>query len=139
MPAIHLILFARALGFSPPATTTVHSSFSVGVSSERAMDLTGVPFAASEHSWTDPHDYTARQDLAAAARGADTDVIRTLSARDAARGCNVVVLDPVAFTEGRPRPGKTWHLRYEDGQLVALGAFPSNERLVFSAEGSVPP
>jgi hypothetical protein len=47
----------------------------------------------------------------------------------------VVVLDPVAFTESRPRLGKTWHLRCEDGQLVALAAFPSNERFVFSAEG----
>jgi hypothetical protein len=130
-----LRFFARSPGFSPPATTTEHSSFSVGVSSVRAIDLTYAPFAASERSWTDPDDYTACQDLAAAAREVDTDVIRTLSARDAARGCNVVVLDPVAFTESRPRPGKTWHLRYEDGQLVALAAFPSNERFVFSAEG----
>jgi hypothetical protein len=128
-----LRFFARSPGFIPPATTTEYTSFSVGVSSLRTIDLTCAPFAASERSWTDPDDYTACQDLAAAARKADTQVIRALSARDAARGCNVVVLDPVAFTEHRPRLGQTWHLRYEEGQLAALAAFPSDERFVFSA------
>lgn len=127
-----LRFFGRSPGLSPPSTTTEYTSFSVGVSSVRAIDLTCAPFAASEGSWIDPDDYTACQDLAAAAREADTHLIRTISARDAARGCNVAVLDPSAFTERRPRLGKTWHLRYEDGQLVALAAFPSNERFVFS-------
>lgn len=127
-----LRFFARSPGFNPPTTTTEYSSFSVGVSSPRTIDLTCAPFAASERSWTDRDDYTACQDLAAAARKADTHMIRTRSARDAARGCNVVVLDPVAFAEHRPRLGQTWHLRYEEGQLAALAAFPSNERFVFS-------
>jgi hypothetical protein len=130
-----LRFFARSPGFTPPTTTTEHSSFSVGVSSALVIDLTRVPFAALERSWTDPDNYTACQDLATAAREADTHVIRTFSARDATRGCNLVVLNPVAFAESRPKPGKTWHLRYEEGQLVALAALPSNQRFAFSAEG----
>lgn len=128
-----LRFFARSPGFIPPTTTSEHSSFSVGIGSVRAIDLTVPPFAADEASWIDPDDYTACQDIAAAAREAATQVIRTISARDARRDCNIVVLDPAAFTERRPRRGKTWHLRFEAGQLVALAAFPSEERFVFSA------
>jgi hypothetical protein len=127
--------FSRSPGFTPPSTTSEHTSFSVKVSTERGLDLTAEPFAASAELWTDPEDYTACQDLAGTAREAGTQVIRTISVRDQERSCNVVVLDPAAFAERSPRRGKTWHLRFEAGQLVALAAFPSNEQFVFSAGG----
>lgn len=130
-----LRFFARSPGFVPPSTTSEHTSFSVRVASARALDLTRPPFAADSAAWTDPEDYTACQTLAAAAREADTQAIRTLSARDDAGGCNVVVLDPAAFAERAPWRGTTWHLRFEAGELVALAAFPSNARFVFSARG----
>ncbi|HOB13552.1 MAG: hypothetical protein RL702_3121 [Pseudomonadota bacterium] len=128
-----LRFFSRSPGFTPPSTTTEYTSFSVKVRTEQALDLTAPPFAASSDLWTDPADYTACQELASAAREAGTQAIRTVSVRDPAHGCNVVLLDPVAFAERSPRRGKTWHLRFEAGQLVALAAFPSDERFVFSA------
>ena len=129
-----LRFFARSPGFVPPTTTSEHSSFSVRVASDHALDLTLAPFAADERRWTDPTDYAACQALADAARVAGTQLIRSNSARDPASGCNVVVLDPAAFAERRPRPGRTWHLRYEAGQLVALAAFPSRDRFAFTPE-----
>ena len=129
-----LRFFARSPGFAPPTTTSEHSSFSVKVASDRALDLTLAPFAASEAQWTDRADYAGCQELAQAAREAATQIIRTISARDPERRCNVVVLDPAAFAERRPRPGRTWHLRFEEGQLVALAAFPSRDRMTFTPE-----
>lgn len=130
-----LRFFSRSPGFTPPSTTSEHTSFSVKLRTEQALDLTVAPFAASAELWTDPEDYTPCQELAGTAREAGTQVIRTVSVRDPAQGCNVVVLDPAAFAEASPRRGKTWHLRFEAGQLVALAAFPSDERFVFSASG----
>jgi hypothetical protein len=129
-----LRFFARSPGFGPPQTTVEHSSFSAKVASAHALDLTMPPFAAETAAWRDPDDYAACQALAAQAREAGTALIRTISARDPAQRCNLVVLDPAAFAERAPRPGKTWHLRFEDGRLTALAAFPSDERFVFTAE-----
>ena len=129
-----LRFFARSPGFVPPSTTSEHSSFTVRLSSEAAIDLTQPAFDADEAHWTDPVDYTACQGLATAAREAATTLIRTLSARDPTCGCNLVVLDPKAFAERKPKPGRTWHLRFEAGKLVAMAAFPSRERHAFAPE-----
>ncbi|MDE2403197.1 MAG: RES family NAD+ phosphorylase [Sphingomonadales bacterium] len=125
---------ARSPGFAPPSTTIEHSSFSVAIASDRTLDLTEAPFAAREAEWTDPEDYRACQDLTTAARAAQTQALRTRSARDRA-GCNLVVLDPAAFAERKPRHGKTWHLRYEQGRLVVLAALPHAGRLEFTLAG----
>ncbi|GGC11546.1 hypothetical protein GCM10011494_32920 [Novosphingobium endophyticum] len=128
-----LRFFSRSPGFRPPSTTSEYTSFSVQLRSDCALDLTRPPFALSADCWNDPDDYTACQEMAGAAREAGTQLIRSLSVRDPAHGCNVVVLDPGAFAERAPRRGKTWHLRFEAGQLTALAAFPSDERFVFAA------
>ena len=130
-----LRFFSRSPGFVPPSTTSEHSSFSVLVASQAALDLTEPPFAAHEADWIDPADYTACQDLAVVAREAATVLIRTLSARAPDRRGNVVVLDPAAFAERRPKPGRTWHLRFENDRLVALAAFPARDRCEFTAAG----
>jgi hypothetical protein len=128
-----LRFFLRSPGFVPPTTVTEHSSFTVKVASEQAIDLTAEPFARDEARWTDPADYTACQDLGDAAREAAIALIRTRSARDRAGGCNVVVLDPEAFASAQPDIRRTWHLRMEGGRLTALAAFPADDRLVFTA------
>lgn len=130
-----LEFFSRSPGFVPPSTTSEHSSFSVLVASQTGLDLTMPPFKSREADWIDPIDYAACQDLASVAREAATSLIRTLSARDPERGCNVVVLDPTAFAERRPKPGRTWHLRFENDRLVALAAFPARDRYEFTAAG----
>ncbi|MFN3458319.1 MAG: RES family NAD+ phosphorylase [Novosphingobium sp.] len=129
-----LRFFSRSPGFTPPVTTIECSSFWVRVASDRALDITVAPFAGDEAAWTDPDDYTACQALAAEARVAATHLIRTRSVRDPA-GFNVVNLDAVAFAEARTHHGKTWHLRYEGDRLIALAAFPHDDRFEFSAAG----
>jgi hypothetical protein len=128
-----LRFYLRSPGFVPPSTTTEHTSFTVAVATDRALDLTREPFAEREADWTNPSNYAACQDLAAAAREAGLALIRSLSARDPQRGCNAVVLDPAAFAAG-PVIRRTWHLRFESGHLTALAAFPAEDRYVFAAE-----
>jgi RES domain len=126
-----LRFYLRSPGFVPPATTTEHTSFTAKVVTSHALDLTREPFARQEALWTDPADYTACQDLALAARAADIAVIRTLSARDPLRRCNIVLLDPAAFASPKASIRRTWHLRFENGRLSARAALPSQERFVF--------
>lgn len=128
-----LRFFARSPGFTPPTTTIEHSSFRVGVAAQRALDLSAPPFAAQRAVWTDPDDYEPCQDLAAAARAARTQLLRTVSARDPG-GINIVILDPASFSERTPRHGKTWHLRSENGRLLALAAHPHADRLEFTPQ-----
>ncbi|MBS3927832.1 MAG: RES family NAD+ phosphorylase [Sphingomonadales bacterium] len=130
-----LRFFSRSPGFEPPSTTSEHTSFRASVATERAIDLTLAPFDQRAANWIDPSDYTACQELAATAREAKTELIRTHSARDPLRGCNIVVLEPTAFTRRSPKLGKTWHFRFQEGKLLALAALPSRERLEFSANG----
>lgn len=126
-----LRFFSRSPGFAPPSTTIEHSSFWIAVDGQRALDLSEPPFAAEQAEWTDPDDYTASQALATAARSAGTQLLRTVSVRDPA-GHNIVIFDPAVFAERSPHHGKTWHLRYELGRLVALAAFPHEDRKEFS-------
>jgi hypothetical protein len=126
-----LRFYLRSPGSTPPSTTTEHTSFTAKVATNLAIDLTRAPFAAHESLWTDPSDYTACQDLAAAARTAAIALIRTLSVRDPARGCNIVLLHPAAFASSKAVIKRTWHLRFENGRLSARAALPSEVRLVF--------
>lgn len=128
-----LRFFSRSPGFTPPSTTTEYTSFTVKLDVLRGIDLTVPPFNASADLWNDHTDYSACQELAGAARDAGTQSIRTGSVRDPAHGCNIVVLDPTSFAENFPHTGNTWHMRFEAGRLLVLGAFPSNEQFAFSA------
>lgn len=126
-----LRFYLRSPGFVPPATTTEHTSFTAKVMTSFALDLTREPLASQEAHWIDPADYTACQDLASTAREAGIALIRTLSARDPLRCCNIVLLDPAAFASPKPSIRRTWHLRFENGRLSARAALPSQERFVF--------
>lgn len=125
-----LRFYLRSPGFVPPATTTEHTSFTAKVMTSHALDLTREPFALHEAQWTDPADYTVCQDLAASARAAGIALIRTRSARDPQRRCNIVLLDPAAFASPKPSIRRTWHLRFENGRMSARAALPSQERFV---------
>ena len=127
-----LRFYNRSPGFVPPSATSEHTSFTVKLASDRALDLTQAPFASHLAEWTAPSDYSACQDLAASARLAQIALIRSVSARDAGLRCNAVVLDPSAFAVRRPSIRRTWHLRFDSGRLFALAAFPSDQRHVFA-------
>lgn len=119
-----LRFFARSPGAVPPVTTTEHLSFTVPVKVPRAIDLTKPPFDKDIAKWRDPDDYSACQTMASAAREAGTQLIRSLSARDAAMRANVALLDPTGFAATAPSYRQTWHFRFEGGRLSAIAAFP---------------
>lgn len=129
-----LRFFARSPGFGPPSTTSEHTSFTVPVATACALDLTRAPFSDKVRAWTDSVDYEPCQAFAAAAREAKAMLLRTVSARDPKGGCNIVVLAPAAFAGKPPRIRRTWHLRFENGRLTALAAFPASDRFVFTAD-----
>ena len=68
-----------------------------------------------------------------AARAIAAQAIRYRSARDP-RGVNLALFDPSAFRGAKPRIDETWHLRFVEGRLTALAAFPA--RLSFGFEFS---
>ncbi len=130
-----LRFFLRSPGFAPSSATSEHSSFTVDVRTAQAIDLTRPPFDVEQAHWTDPNDYSACQELAAAARKASLALIRTISVRDPETRCNIVILDPSVFGGRDPVPQRTWHLRYEEDRLTAFAAFPADDQLVFTAAG----
>src|SRR3546814_11588599 len=76
-------------------------------------------------------DYSACQLFAAEARAINTQAIRYASVRDPQHRANVAIFDASVFRDPAPRNAQTWHFRYEQGELTAFGAFPSNERFSF--------
>ncbi|PAX09036.1 hypothetical protein CKY28_06815 [Sphingomonas lenta] len=128
-----LRFLSRSPGLTPPRTVTEHSSFSVALRLDRLVDLTRPPLNRDADAWVSD-DYAPCQALAASARMAQAQAIRSFSARDPAGRCNVALLDPAGFADRAPRTGKTWHLRIEGSPLIALAAFPSDLQARFTAE-----
>lgn len=129
-----LRFLSRSPGMALPTTTAEYAAFTVGLRVERALDLTAPPFDADAARWRDPEDYGACQRFAVAARGISAQLIRYASARRA-EGVNLALLDPAGFADREPRPANTWHLRFEQGEMVALAAFPSMKRGRFGFAG----
>lgn len=125
-----LVAFSRSPGFQRPRAPTPMSAFSVAVRAGRALDLLGGALAADEVLWTDPADYTATQALAAAAREAGMELIRSRSARRHT-GVNVAIFDPAVLVSG-PKPHSSWAFLATDDGLIATREL-SNEALRFTA------
>ncbi len=84
--------------------------FSVGVRTERGIDLTAPPFDAFRIELASRTSYAATQPLGRSMREAGVQAFQFVSARDAEGGVNVAVIDPAAFGRGRrPRNLQTWH------------------------------
>lgn len=126
-----LRFYSRSPGFQPPSTTVEHSAISVSVAMDRMLDLCAEPFVGGASLWMAREDYTACQEFASEARKIDTQAIRYASVRDPQHRANMALLDPSVFTDPAPRNAQTWHIRCEQGSLVALRAFPSHERFIF--------
>jgi RES domain len=126
-----LRFFSRSPGFLPGNRISEHLSFSVPLLVSRMLDLTRPPLARDRAKWIGPIDYSACQDLAASARAASGQAIRTLSARDP-DAVNIALFDPACFAKPVPDHGRNWHLRLEGGRLSAMAAFPSETVLQFT-------
>ncbi|MCF8709839.1 RES family NAD+ phosphorylase [Rhizorhapis sp. SPR117] len=129
-----LHFFSRSPGFAPPTNVVEHSAFSIPVKATRTIDLIAEPFLRHASLWADPEDCTACQAFAVHARRIETQAIRYQSARDPDRGANIALFDPSAFSVKAPKISQAWHFRYEQGQLTAFAALPSNERYSFTFE-----
>lgn len=123
--------FAAAPAAQLPRTTTEYLMFGVGIAAERALDLTRPPFAKHRKKWTDKLSYDACQRFASAARAIAAQLIRYESARDVQGGINVALFDPACFTAQVPASQSTWHFRFQDRRLLAIGASPSDQRHSF--------
>ena len=129
-----LRFFSRSPDFVPGNRTSEHLSFSVAVSTSRAVDLSRPPFDAQASDWRQTDDYKPCQDFADVARQADTQLIRTVSARDPDAGCNAAIFDPAVFAGKTPDYRQTWHFRFEQGRLNAIAAFPGGGSFAFEPE-----
>lgn len=126
-----LRFYSRSPEFAPPNTTVEHSAISVTVVMDRMLDLCAPPYLAAASLWMAPDDYSTCQLFAAEARAIDTQAIRYASVRDPEHRANVAIFDASVFHDRAPRNAQTWHFRYEQEELTAFGAFPSNERFSF--------
>ena len=129
-----LRFFSRSPSFVPGNRTSEHLSFSVAVSTSRAVDLSRPPFDAQASDWTHLDDYKACQDFADVARKADAQLIRTVSVRDPDAGYNSAIFDPSIFAGKAPDYRQTWHFRFEHGRLNAIAAFPGGGSHAFEPE-----
>jgi hypothetical protein len=126
-----LRFYSRSPDFQPPSTTVEHSAISVTVVMYRMLDLCAPPYLVAASLWMAHDDYSACQLFAAEARVIDTQALRYASVRDPHHRANVAIFDASVFGDPAPRNAQTWHFRYEQGELTAFGAFPSNERFSF--------
>lgn len=127
-----LLFFSRSPGFNPPTNVVEHSAITVPIKAERLLDLTTAPFVRHAALWRDPDDYSACQAFASRARRIKAQAIRYASVRDPAHRANIALFDPSSFTASAPKIEQTWHFRYENGQMTAFAALPSEERHAFT-------
>lgn len=111
-----------------PETTTEFLMFRIGLSADRALDLTRPPFAKNRAKLANKQSWEATQTLGTAARSIAAQLIRYASARDDLGGTNIALFDPACFTAPVPTSAGTWHFRFQDHKLVVIAASPSNER-----------
>jgi hypothetical protein len=123
--------FSASPGARLPATTTEYLMFGIGIASDRALDLTRPPFAKGRRKWVHKTSYEACQHFAASARAIAAQLIRYESARDPNGGFNVALFDPSCFTADVPASHSSWRFRFQDGQLLVIGASPSSDRYQF--------
>ena len=134
MAYYRLLFLSRAPEADAPRNITEHTSFTLRADAARTIDLMAMPFVLRRAEWTNPNDYTACQDFAAAARQMDTQAIRYESVRQSEGQANVAILDPEAVDGDSLQIVRSWHFRFEGGRLSAFAAYPSPQHLTFTFE-----
>lgn len=120
------------------------TAFTVGVRTDRGVDLAAPPFDAERATIAAPDRYGETQALGRAMRADGVEVFRYPSARAPGGGTSVGVLSPAAFGRARPRELQTWHCTATRGRVevvkrdyfeTAAFTFP---REAFLVNGSLP-
>lgn len=104
--------------------TAEYTAICAELATPAALDLTTGLLARDEASWTHLHDYAACQDLADAARGIGTEMLRYRSVRDPGGGANLAVLTCAAFVHPAPVDRQSWHIRIGPVAAQALCEHP---------------
>jgi hypothetical protein len=115
-----------------------HTLFQCEVAA-RTIDLTRQSFARDAAQWTAPKDYTACQQLGAAARAGGIEAIRYQSVRDPAHALCAAVLTPDVF-EGPLLLEQTWRLSVTRQRIQwQRDSVLEEESFEFAAGGAVLP
>jgi hypothetical protein len=137
--AFHRLLFYADSSATPwPADAAEFTAFNAPVETERALDLTRVPFSAARPLWTDLAAYGPCQDFADRARQAEADLIRYESVRNPRHFANLAVLSPIAFAGREPEQFETWRIRVGSRGAQVMREFPAEryqfDRTAFAAD-----
>jgi hypothetical protein len=131
MAFYRLLFYAESPATSLPSNAAEYTAFSVGIKTEKGLDLTRPPLSADEALWTDRQNYTACQALADSAREAGIEAILYRSVRDPQGGMNIALLTARAFATRAPLERSTWRIRLSASGVQALCEFP-RRRLGFA-------
>ncbi len=107
-----------------PDNPADYTAFSVGVSTECALDLTVGDLANDRERWMHLTDCSACQDLADTVRETGVEAIRFESVRDPAGGANLAVLSCLAFNDPAPVERQSWRIRMSAAGAQALRDHP---------------
>jgi hypothetical protein len=122
MAFYRLLFFAESPDTPWPANPQEHTAFATQYRTNKAIDLTET--TSERARWTHPTDYSHCQDFADAARAANVEIIRYISARDPSGDANLAVLTCRAFAKPEPTGFQTWHLRLSEAGVQAVREFP---------------
>jgi len=95
---------------TPELKAVPHTVFRASARTMRCLDLTLAPLVRDREKWAHRTSYEATQELGAAARAANVEVIRYESVRDPQSAACVAVLTPGAFTRAKPSGQHTWFI-----------------------------
>lgn len=95
------------------------TAISIGMKTERCIDLTIPPLVENTDKWMALDDYTYCQELGAAALEAEAQIIRYSSVRDPEQRPCVAAMTPEVFTAAMPRQMETWSYNFTRGSLEA--------------------
>lgn len=142
--AYYRLVFLEGTSADLGLVKTEHTAFSVGVQTQRGVDLIRPPFDAYRHLISSKTDYSAAQQLGTELRDAGVEVICFPSARHPEGGTNVGLLTP-AFSAKQPhRSTPCWvcHATKDRVDLKEKNVFQQRQhtfpRETFLVEGVLP-
>ena len=141
--AYYRLVFWSGMIAPPPSRrlTTEHTAFGANYSVRRGLRLQRPPFDEFEDKLIDPGRYDATQLLGQNMREDGIEAFEYVSARDPARGLNIGLFTPQAFSSPRPTSQQTWlcdtredeisfyskeegTFRFERGHFLVRGELP---------------
>jgi len=95
---------------TPPSEkyVTQHTLFGAEYRTAHGINLRQPPFTRHQKQLSNPNDYSVSQQLGAALRAASIEAFEYQSARDPARGSNIALLTPGAFSRPAPTSFESW-------------------------------